>query len=129
LVACGGGGGGFSTDTEVDEDAVKPRESVHVALVVMVPGEAPVVFRVAVLPLPEMVPPLAVQPPTVTGTLSGLVQVQVIVAEVPGCRVVGLTEQENCGGFFGGSFTLKLAVQLAVPFFLTFESVTVAVAV
>jgi hypothetical protein len=113
----------------VGEDAVKPRESVHVALIEMVPGEAPVVSRVAELPLPEILPPLAVQPLTVTGTLSGLVQVQVTVAEVPGCKVVGLTEQENCGGFFGGSFTVKFEVQLAVPFFLDLASVTVAVAV
>ena len=72
---------------------------------------------------------LAVQPPTVTGTLSGLVQVQVIVAVPPVCKVVGLAEQDICGGFFGGSFTVKFAVQLAVLFFLAFASVTVAVAV
>jgi hypothetical protein len=94
-----------------------------------VPGAAPVVFKVPVLPLPEMVPLLAVQPPTVTGTLSGLVQVQVIVAVPPVCKVVGLAEQDICGGFFGGSFTVKFAVQLAVLFFLAFASVTVAVAV
>jgi hypothetical protein len=83
LVACGGGGGGFSTVTELEAEAVKPRESVQVALILTTPGEAPVVFRVAVFPLPEILPPLEVQPPTVTGTLSGLVQEQEMVDEVP----------------------------------------------
>jgi hypothetical protein len=50
---------------------------------VMGPEAAPVVLRVAVLPLPDMLPPLAVHPPTVTGTLSGLVQVHVIVDVAP----------------------------------------------
>jgi hypothetical protein len=85
LVACGaggGGGGGFSTVTEVEAEAVNPRESVQVAPMLMLPAEAPVVLRVAVFPLPEILPPLAVHPPTVTGTLSGLVQEQLIV-DVP----------------------------------------------
>jgi hypothetical protein len=49
------------------------------------PADAPVVLSVAVLPLPEMLPLplLAVQSPTVTGTLSGLVQVQLMVEDVP----------------------------------------------
>jgi hypothetical protein len=64
-------------------DAVNPRESVQVALIVIGPEEAPLVLSVPVLPLPEMLPPLAVHPPTVTGTLSGLVQEQVMVAGVP----------------------------------------------
>ena len=63
--------------------AVKPRESVQVAFTVIGPAGAPVVFSVPVLPSPEIVPPLAVQLLTVTGTLSGLVQVQVMVAGVP----------------------------------------------
>ena len=113
----------------LEVEAVKPRESVQVALIVIGPDEAPVVVRVAEFPLPEMLPPLAVHPPTVTGTLSGLVQVQVMVAEVPAWTVDGLAEQEICGGFLGGSFTVKLAVQLAVLFFLALASVTVAVAV
>ena len=41
-------------------------------------------FRVPVLPLPEILPALAVQALTFTATLSGLVQVHVIVAAVPG---------------------------------------------
>jgi hypothetical protein len=47
------------------------------------PADAPAVLSVAVLPLPEMLPLLAVQSPTVTGTLSGLVQVQLMVEDVP----------------------------------------------
>jgi hypothetical protein len=130
LVACGGaggGGGGFSTVTELVVEAVKPRESVQVALMVMGPDEAPVVERVAEFPLPDILPPLAVHPPTVTGTLSGLVQLQVMVDVPPAWTVDGLAEQEICGGFCG--FTAKLAVQLAVLFFFAFGSVTVAVTV
>jgi hypothetical protein len=129
LLACGGGGGGFSIVTEAVVEAVNPRESVHVALIVTVPAGAPVVLRVAELPLPEMLPPVAVHPPTVTGTLSGLVQVHEIVEEAPACTLVGLAEQETCGGFFGGSFTVKFDVQLASLFFLAFGSLTRAVTV
>jgi hypothetical protein len=115
--------------TELEDDAVKPRESVHVALTVTVPAGAPVVLRVAEFPLPERLPPLAVQPPTVTGTLSGLVQVQVMVAGDPVRTLVGLAEQEICGGFLGGSFTVKFEVQLASLFFFALGSVTCAVTV
>jgi hypothetical protein len=80
----GGGGGGFQPSPCSLLEAVNPRESVQVALTVMDPGEAPVVVSVAELPLPEMLPPLAVHPPTVTGTLSGLVQLQVMVAGASG---------------------------------------------
>jgi len=72
----------------------------------MAPGEAPAVFSVALLPLPEMVPLLAVQLLTLTGTPSGLVQVQVTVELPPTVRVVGFAEQDMVGGFFGGSFTV-----------------------
>ena len=89
--------------------------SEQVADTVMVPADAPVVFRVPVLPVPEMLPPLAVQSVMFTGTLSGLVQVQVMVELPPACKDVGLAEQENVGGFFGGSFTVKFAVQEASP--------------
>ena len=75
--------GGFSTVTELVVEPVNPRESVQVALMVMGPGDAPLVFNVAEFPLPEILPPLEVHPPTVTGTLSGLVQVQLMVAGVP----------------------------------------------
>ncbi len=85
---------------------LRPRESVQLALTVTGPGDAPVVFRVPVLPLPETVPLVAVQLPTVTGTLSGLVQVQVIVELPPACNELGLAEQDMVGGFFGGSFTV-----------------------
>ena len=114
MVACGGGGGGFSTVTVAEDDAVRPRESVQVALTVIGPDAAPAVLSVAEFPLPEMLPPLAFHPLTVTGTLSGLVQEQLIVDEVPARTIVGLAEQDICGGFLGGSFTVKLAVQLAV---------------
>ena len=125
-----GDGGGFSTITWAVAGAFKPRESVQVALTVIGPGETPDVSRASVLlPLLETPPPLAVQPPTATGTLSGLVQLQVMVAEDPACTEDGLDEQEICGGFLGGSFTVKLAVQLAVLFFFALGSVTVAVAV
>ena len=39
---------------------------------------------------------------------------QVTVTGVPACTEVGLAEQDMVGGFFGGSFTVKFAVQLAV---------------
>ena len=58
--------------TAAEEVEFKPRDSVPVALTVIEPASAPVVFSVAVLPLPEMVPPLAVQPLTFTAALSGL---------------------------------------------------------
>jgi hypothetical protein len=93
------------------------------------PAGAPVVLSVAVLPLPEMLPLLAVQSPTVTGTLSGLVQVQLMVEDVPVCTVVGLAEHERAGGFFGGSFTLKDAEQLASPPLLILGSEICAVTV
>src|SRR5580704_7892715 len=78
LLACGGGGGGFSTVTCVEAGVLSPRESVQVALTVTVPL-------------------VAVQFPTVTGTLSGLVQVQVIVALPPACNELGLAEQDMVG--------------------------------
>jgi hypothetical protein len=108
--------------------AVKPRESVQVAPTLIVPGDAPVVFSVAELPLPEMVPLVAVQLETETGTPSGLVQLQVTVALAPACTLAGLAEQLMVGGFFGGSgFTVKGAEQLASLFFFSLASVTWAV--
>jgi hypothetical protein len=93
------------------------------------PEAAPAVLRVAEFPFPERLPPLAFHPLIVTGTLSGLVQEQLIVDEVPAWTCDGFAEQEIWGGFLGGSFTVKFAVQLAVLFFLAFASVTVAVTV
>jgi hypothetical protein len=125
----GGGGGGFSTVTWVEDCVFRPRESVQVALTVIVPADAPVVFNVPVLPEPETVPMLLVQPLTVTGTLSGLVQVQLMVELPPACRLLGLAEQDMVGGFFGGSFTVKFALQVASPpvFFLGSAMCAVAV--
>src|SRR5208282_4876807 len=122
-----GGGGGLFTVTELELEAVKPRESVQVAFTVAVPAEAPVVLSVAELPLPVTLPVLEVQFPTTTLALSGLVHVQLMVEDVPISTVEGLAEQAICGGFSG--FTVKLEVQVATPFFLTLASVAVAVAV
>src|SRR6202035_4483099 len=120
-----GGGGGFSTITWVEAWPVRPRESVQVALTVIEPGEVPVVFRVAELPVPEMVPPLDVQVETVTGTPSGLLQSADKLTVPPTGTVVGLADRDIVGGFFGGSgFTVKLAEQLASLFFFSRASVT-----
>jgi hypothetical protein len=109
---------------------VKPRESVQVAPTLIVPGDAPVVFSVAELPLPETFPALAVQFETETGTPSGLVQLHVTVTVDPACTLDGLAEQLMLGGFFGGrGFTVKLAEQLASLFFFSLASVTWAVTV
>src|ERR1700758_2314575 len=83
-------GGGFSTITLVEAWLVRPRESLQVALTVIVPGDAPLVFNVAELPLPETVPPLDVQVETVTGTPSGLVQLAERFTVPPGVMLVGL---------------------------------------
>src|SRR4029077_5576009 len=85
--------GGFSTATCVDACPVRPRASVQVAPTVAEPAEAPAVLRVAVLPLPDTEPPVAVQFATETGTPSGLVQVQVMLAEPPITTEDGLAEQ------------------------------------
>jgi hypothetical protein len=112
--------------TELEVEAVKLRESVQVAFTVIVPAEAPVVLSVAELPLPETLPPVELQPPTVTVALSGLVQLQEMVEDVPTSTVSGFAEQEICGGFSG--LTVKGTEQLAVLLVLAFGSVTVAVA-
>jgi hypothetical protein len=87
----------------VDACPVKPRASVQVALTVAEPAEAPAVLRVPELPLPETLPAVEVQFATETGTPSGLVQVQVMLAEPPITTEDGLAEQLMVGGFFGGS--------------------------
>ena len=43
-----------------------------------------------------------------TGTLSGLVHVHETVTLAPACTLVGLAEHDTVGGFFGGSFKVKL---------------------
>jgi hypothetical protein len=50
--------------------------------------------------------------------LSGLDALQLTVEGSPDFTVVGFAEQEIVGGFFGGSFTVKLALQLALAAFL-----------
>lgn len=77
------GGGGFFTATWALACVFRPRVSLQVAVTVMGPAEVPDVSRVAVLPPPDTLPPLEVQPPIVTGALSGLVQVQLIVECAP----------------------------------------------
>jgi hypothetical protein len=89
--------------TWVEAWAVSPRESVHVALTVMGPGDVPLVFNVAELPLPETLPLVEVQDATVTGTPSGLVQLADKFTVPPVGRLVGLAEMDTVGGFFGGS--------------------------
>jgi hypothetical protein len=111
----------------VSAEELSPRVSVQIAFTVTVlaPGG---VFNVAVFPLPEIVPPVAVQLATVTGTESGLVQVQETLTVAPAGTVDGFAEQLIVGGFFGGSFTVKLAEHEAMVF-LAFGSVTLAVEV
>jgi len=97
---------------------------------VIEPGDVPVVFSVAELPLPETVPPLAVQLPTETPTLSGLLQLADKFTVPPAYRLVGLAEIEMVGGFLGGSgFTVKFAEQLATLLFFSLASVARAVTV
>src|ERR1051326_7627705 len=59
LLHVGGGGGGAEIVTEVFDEAVSPRSSVAVQETLIGPGDAPAVSSVAVLPLPEIRPPLA----------------------------------------------------------------------
>jgi len=120
LLACGAGagGGGFSTVTCVEACVFNPRESLQVALTVIGPGDMPLVFTMAVEPVPAIVPPVVDQLLTVTGTLSGLVQLQVTVVVPPTSKVAGFAEHDMVGGFLGGSLTVKLAVQVASPPFV-----------
>src|SRR5258706_2638156 len=120
-----GGGGGFSTVSEAEELTVRPSESVQLAVTETAPV-VPAVSRVAVLPEPESLPLPAFQFETVTGTPSGLVQLQVMLEEVPAWTTAGFAEQLMVGGFFGGFFTAKLALQLATLFFFSLASVAVA---
>src|SRR5580704_12246965 len=121
-----GGGGGFSSASCVDACPVSPRVSAQLALTVTLPGAAPAVLSVAVLPEPESVPEEAFQ--FETETPSGLVQLQVMVAEPGISTVEGLAEQLMVGGFFGGSgFTTKFAEQVATLLLFSLGSVTCAV--
>src|SRR5450755_1828393 len=51
-----GGGGGFSTLTDAVQVPVRPRESVAVTVTLIGPDGRPVVSRVAVVPLPLILP-------------------------------------------------------------------------
>ena len=57
----GGADAGVVTATAVVADAVSPWLSVTLQMTVIVPAVVPVVFSVAVLPLPEILPEEAVQ--------------------------------------------------------------------
>ena len=57
----GGGDAGVVTAMTVDADAVSPWSSVTLQITVAVPAVTPVVFSVAVLPLPAIVPEEALQ--------------------------------------------------------------------
>jgi hypothetical protein len=59
LVVTAGGGGGATTVTVVVHDADWPLSSTTFAVTVMVPGAAPVVFRVAVEVVPLIEPAVA----------------------------------------------------------------------
>src|SRR5579871_1426619 len=98
-----GGGGGFCRVTCVVACVLKPRESVQLAVTVTGPADNPDVFNTAELPLPETVPPVAVQFATETGTLSGLLQVAERFTFPPVTNSVGLADSDMVGGFFGGS--------------------------
>jgi hypothetical protein len=67
------------------------------------PGDIPLVFSVAEVPLPETVPVVDVQFATDTGTLSGLLQLADRLTMPPGTRLVGFADNDMVGGFFGGS--------------------------
>jgi hypothetical protein len=85
---------------------------------------------VAEPPVPVTVPPVDVQLETVTGTLSGLVQLADKFAVPPAGKFVGLAEIDMLGGFFGGSgFTVKFDEALASLFFFSLASVTWTVTV
>src|SRR5579871_3158056 len=98
-----GGGGGFCSVTCVVACPASPRESVQVAVTVTGPAGAPEVFRVTELPLPVIVPPVACQLATETGTLSGLVQFADRFTFPPVTTSFGLADNDMVGGFFGGS--------------------------
>jgi hypothetical protein len=103
---------------------------VQVALTAIAPGDTPAVLSVAEPPVLETVPPLAVQPATLTGTRSGLVQLADKFTVPPAGTLIGLAEIDRVGGFIGGSgFMVKSAEQLASLFFFALASVTWAVTV
>src|SRR6266545_4173373 len=98
--------------TAVVAGVLRPRWSLQVAFTVTVPGEAPVVFSVAVLPLPVMLPPVAVKLLTVTGTLSGLVRLHARrITRARNCwRILGRLFDCEVGGGAGISILLRLRI-------------------
>jgi len=68
----------------------------------------------------KILPPVADQPATLVCILVRAAASGGNVRRSPTCTVEGLADNENVGGFFGGSFTVKLAVQVASPTLLHF---------
>src|SRR5260370_36761540 len=97
----GGGGGGISTVTIALAEVLSPRVSVQTALTVTVAGVGPV-LSVAVFPLPEMLPSLAVPLATVTGTEAALGHAPETLTVAPPGTVDALREQLILSGLFGG---------------------------
>src|ERR1700733_2706162 len=141
IFAFGGARGGFSTMISVEAWALSPRESVQVTLTAIAPGGTPAVFSAAESPVPETVPPLAVQPATEAGTPSGLVHLADKFTLAPTGTLIALAKIDMVGRFLGGSgsrdrvgrflggggFMVKLAEQLARLFSFSSASVTLAV--
>ena len=125
----GGGGGGFSIVTVLDVEAVSPRESVQVALIVIgTRRSAGCAQGSGVSAAGDAAAgrgPSAHRDRNVVRTGAGASDSDM----PPACNDVGLAEQDMVGGFFGGSVTAKFAVQLAVLFFFALGSVMVAVTV
>src|SRR5690242_18361736 len=92
-----GDGGGASMVSWVVAELLMPRESLQVAVTVIGPADAPLVFKLAVLPAPVTVPAVAFHPDTLTCMLSGLLQSQLMLAVPPACTDAGLAEQLMVG--------------------------------
>jgi hypothetical protein len=85
-----------------------------------VPGWTPAVFSVTLPPVPEMAPAEA-EYVIVTGRLSGLLALQVMVEVPPDCTLSGFAEQEIVGAFgcvgpwFGLEGVVGLSLESVVP--------------
>src|SRR5271154_4258226 len=98
LRACGGTGtGGVVMVTEVVAVACLPRSSTTVQVMLMGPGGAPVVFRVAVGVL-LAISPAEAEYEYVRVRFWGLLAIDMIVEGSPGITVLGLAEQVIVGG-------------------------------
>jgi len=93
-------------------------------MTVTVPAGAPVVFKGRGVSAAEMLPAGRSPAPTVTETLSGLVQVQLMVVAHRSGRWPDSPSQEICGGSWGWLFDREFEVQLASLFFFALGSVS-----